>query len=138
MMKNIVLITLLVGMVLPVSAKPPTQLILELNKLEQQEAACRLHILFKNGTHLRYEQFEIDLVFFDKNNIILKQLSIDAAPLRNNKQILKPFDIPGMSCNEIGHLLLNDVFSCKVSGEQVQDCLTNVHTYSTSKIPFRM
>lgn len=131
-------VSLLVALMAPVFAESSPQLTLDLNKLEQKGSACRLHMLFHNITQLHYERFELDLVFFDKKNIILRQINIDAAPLRSNKQVLKPFDIPDLMCNEVGHLLLNDVVSCKVAVGEVEDCLANVRTQSTSSIPFRM
>ena len=100
-----------------------TGIAIELNKLEEQQNACRVYMLFENPGQTQFDEFQLDLVLFDTNGVIARRLSLDAAPLRADKTSVKLFDIDGLACPKIGRILLNDMLACADSTGKRNDCL---------------
>ena len=102
----------------------PGRLTIELNKFEEidEEGGCRAFFLFRNGTNLTLEGFEMSLAILDRNGVIDRLLTIDAAPLPAARTTLKLFEIPETRCNAISEILLHDVPSCRPQNEPEMDC----------------
>ena len=95
----------------------------ELNKLEDREGACRAYLVFGNDSGERFDAFVLDLIVFDRDQVIAKHLAVDAAPLRADKTVVKMFDIAGIGCDQIGRILLNDVTKCAGTDGARADCI---------------
>ena len=99
------------------------RLVVELNKLEQDEAgSCRAFFLFRNGTQMTLEGFEISLAIIDHEGVIDRLLTIDAAPLPAARTTLKLFDIPETRCDEVSEMLVHDIGSCRPQNAEEIDC----------------
>ena len=109
---------------------------MELNKLEQNGAACRAYVVLENGSAMAFESLKPDLVLFDSDGIVARRIALETAPLPPGKTSLKVFDIDGLPCARIGRILLNDVLSCSASGEARDDCLGIVDPSSRGSVPF--
>ncbi|WP_394356633.1 hypothetical protein [Sedimentitalea todarodis] len=95
----------------------------ELNKVEEIDGGgCRAFFLFRNETASSFDGFEMSLAIMDKNGIIDRLLSIDAAPLPVARTTLKLFEIPDMTCANISEILLHEMTSCKQQNEDEMDC----------------
>jgi hypothetical protein len=110
------------------------ELRVELNKLEDQEGACRAYLVAENGIGADIAVLKIDFVLFDKDGIIAKRLAVNIAPLRLGKTALKAFDVEGLTCGDTGHILINDVIDCRVEEEQRDDCVTFLIPASRSNV----
>jgi hypothetical protein len=117
------------------SALAAESLHVELNKLEPQDAACRAYLVFDNQTPHSFSGLTLDMVMFDKEGVISKQLAIDAAPLPVDKTSVKVFDIDGLSCDNIGRILVNDVFDCQDESGERKDCVALIKPASRSEVP---
>lgn len=96
---------------------------IELNKFEEaEEAGCRAFFLFRNGTGLTLAGFEMSLAILDRNGVIDRLLTIDAAPLPSSRTTLKLFEIPETRCDAIGEILLHDIPSCQPQNADEMDC----------------
>lgn len=119
-----VLLTVAVG--LPVCAETPApggKLTVELNKFEEMAGGgCRAYFLFKNDTGVSFEGFEMSLAVINKNGVIDRLLSIDAAPLPVARTTLKLFEIPQIACADITQVLLHDIPVCKPQNGTQTDC----------------
>lgn len=120
--------TLLAAALLVFAAIPAAQaqdgaVQVELNKLEPQENACRAYLVLQNGTESTFDSLRLDLVAFDTDGIVAKRLAVEAAPLPPGKTSLKLFDMSELSCEGIGHLLLNSVLACGDQNGERADCL---------------
>ena len=122
--------TMIAGLFLILAAVPVAhaqngaqEVTLELNKLEPQENACRAYLVLQNGTESEFSSLRLDLVAFDTDGIVAKRLAIEAAPLPPGKTSLKLFDMLDLSCDVIGHLLLNSVLACGDQNGERTDCL---------------
>ena len=97
---------------------------IELNKLEAADDACRIYTVFENRGATSYDSFKIDLVLFGTDGVIARRLAVQAGPLRPSKTSVKLFDIPGLTCDRIGSVLLNDVMECQSGGTAQPDCIS--------------
>ena len=106
----------------------------ELNKLEPQDNACRVYLVFENQTAQSFSGLTLDLVMFDQEGIISKRLAVNAAPLPANKTSVKLFDIEEVACSDIGRILINDALDCHNTSGTVQDCVTLIKPSSRGNV----
>ena len=128
-----------VGLALPVWAETPApggKLTVELNKFEEiTGGGCRAYFLFKNDTGTSFEGFEMSLAVINKDGVIDRLLSIDAAPLPVARTTLKLFEIPQIACADIGQILLHDVPVCKPQNGEAMDCYPVIDLASKTSAP---
>lgn len=108
----------------------------ELNKLKQQDNACRAYLVTQNLTETDFDSLQLDVVMFDDDGIVAKRLVVEIAPLPQGKTSLKAFDIDGLPCDKIGQLLLNDVVQCRDTDGPHENCLSLVHVSSRADVSF--
>jgi hypothetical protein len=97
-------------------------LVVELNKLEEGEGACRAFFLFRNETGRSFEGFEMSLALLDTGGVIDQLLTVDAAPLPVARTTLKLFEFPDVACGSIAELLLHEVGACRPQNGDELDC----------------
>ena len=114
----------------PATAQDAAKFPLELNRLEQDGDICRVYLLVKNPEASAIRDFKLDLVFFDKEEIIRNRLYVELGPLPGAKTAVRLFDIPQSNCAALGSILVNDVVSCAdESGAELQ-CLNRLELNS--------
>lgn len=102
---------------------PAGSLGVELNKLEDNGAGgCRAFFLFRNGSGVAFEGFEMSLAIFDAQGVIDRLLSIDAAPLPVERTTIKLFEVPDLGCDRIAEILLHDMPVCRPQNAESIDC----------------
>jgi len=111
---------------------------IDLNKTERSDENCRITLVFENNSQDFYQKYYMELAFFNKNGVIAQRITVDAAPLRNNKTTIKEFDVPQLQCNDINRVLLNTISKCEPSSEQNLDCMSLIKLKSHSGIEFLM
>lgn len=128
-----------VALVLPVWAETPApggKLTVELNKFEEiTGGGCRAYFLFKNDTGASFEGFQMSLAVFNKDGVIDRLLSIDAAPLPVARTTLKLFEIPQIPCANISQILLHDIPVCKPQNGAQTDCFPLIDLKSRTSAP---
>ena len=111
------------GLTGTLAAAETNRLTIEINKFEEIEGGgCRAFFLFQNGTPTAFEGFEMSLAIFNKQGVIDRLLSIDAAPLPVARTTLKLFEIPQIACADISQVLMHDVPVCKPQNAEATDC----------------
>jgi hypothetical protein len=108
---------------------------IELNKLESFEGGCRSFFLFRNRTALTLSSFEMSLAILNKGGVIDRLLTIDAAPLPAGRTTLKLFEVPDMSCEAVGEVILHDISACAAAGAASTDCFALVELSSLADAP---
>ena len=109
---------------------------IEINKFEEiTGGGCRAYFLFQNNTPTSFEGFEMSMAIFDKEGVIDRLLSIDAAPLPVARTTLKLFEIPQIACANIGQILLHDVPVCKPQNAENTDCYPLITLTSRTSAP---
>jgi hypothetical protein len=120
-----------------VAAEP--RLYIELNRLEPVDGQCLVYMVVTNDTPHRFEAFDIDLVFFDRNGIIASRLLFDAGRLRPNKTTVHQFTAESVRCERIEKVLLNDIPACPTaqpSNSSAIDCLALVALGTKTRVAF--
>lgn len=101
----------------------PGSLGVELNKLEDNgSGGCRAFFVFRNGSGVAFEGFEMSLAIFDAQGVIDRLLSIDAAPLPVERTTIKLFEVPDLACERIAEILLHDMPVCRPQNAESIDC----------------
>ncbi len=107
------------------------KLTIELNKLESAEGGgCRAFFLFRNRTAASIEGFEMSLAILNREGVIDRLLTVDAAPLPVSRTTLKLFEIPEVSCDSVSEILVHDFASCKPQNGAEADCFTMIELKS--------
>jgi hypothetical protein len=86
---------------------------IELNTAEVVvvQGRCRLSFVIENKGETAYDSLKLDLVIFNREQVIQRRVVAEMAPLRRTKTIVKAFEIEG-DCAQMGSVLLNDVTAC--------------------------
>lgn len=137
-MKHLALIAALASAVsIPLSATAQEgQLTIELNKFETaQSGGCQAFFLFRNGSDMTFEGFEMSLAILDGSGIIDRLLTIDAAPLPAARTTLKLFEIPETECQNISEILLHDIGTCRPQNADAIDCFPLLALESKTSAP---
>lgn len=108
----------------------------ELNRLEERDSGCRVHLVVENGSPRVFSSYRLDLVIFAADGIIARRVALETAPLRARKTMVKEFDIEGLACAGFGRILLNDVSACASGESEHLDCVSATRTSSRAAIPF--
>lgn len=93
------------------AASDAGQLGIELNKLEQVDDTCRVYFVFQNALDSRLETLQLELVLFDTEGFVQRRLTLDAAPIAEDKTSVKLFDLAKTQCGSVGRILVNDVLA---------------------------
>ena len=102
------------------SARAAAPIPLQLNKLEalaEGGTGCRAYFVVSNPDTTPIQQLRLDLVVFGTDGVIARRVALDFGPLSAGKTAVRPFDLPDLACDSIGHVLANDVLSCQVGGQ---------------------
>ena len=107
---------------------------IELNKVEQRNKNCRTYLVADNNTRLAIDILRLDLVLFDSNEIIIRNMALNIAPLASAKKSVKAFDLQNTACNNMGSMLVNSVLECKSKNNAAVDCLALLRLSSKTSI----
>lgn len=116
--------------------EPSDAIEIELNKLEPAADACRPYLVFHNRGTTALDALTLELVLFDADGFILRHFTLDAAPLAAGKTSVKLFEIPGVACNAIGRILLNQVTACAGADGALDDCQQRIRAASRLPVDF--
>ncbi len=101
---------------------PATEVVVELNRLEESGENCKSYFISRNQTEMAFERLRLDLVLFDAEEIVLKALAIEAAPIAAGKTKVNVFEIDGVACGSISKILLNHVSACIDADGERRNC----------------
>lgn len=108
----------------------------ELNKVEQAGDDCRVYLVMNNALAATLSAIKLDLVLFDTDGIIAHRFALNVAPLAAGKTSVKSFDVPDMSCETLGRVLLNDAIDCRGASGPITQCVGEVVVSSLGEVEF--
>ena len=111
-------------------ASKAASLRVELNKIEAAGENCRTYFLIDNPQPESWRSLKLDLFALDKDGVAAKRLAVEVGPVPSSKKLIKLFDFPGLSCPQIGSVLLNDVVACEGAASSREECLAAIETAS--------
>jgi hypothetical protein len=139
-MARIAAITVLLLAAVPVTVPTviagTTSLHIELNRLEERNDGCRVHLVLENSSPHAYSSYRLDLVIFASDGVIARRLALEAAPLRANKTMVKEFELSGLACRRVGRVLLNDISACASAAGDMDDCVATTRVSSRASASF--
>lgn len=77
----------------------------------------------------------MSLAILDKQGVIDRLLTVDAAPLKAERTTLKLFEIPETQCEGIGEILLHEIAKCEPDRGGPLDCFTVIDLKSRAAAP---
>lgn len=117
------------------AAKGATEsLTLELNNARQSEDICRLSFMIGNQLGTTLEDIGLEVVLLDKNGLAQDFLLLRSGRLTEGKRRIRQFDLQGVSCTDLGEILVNDVSDCQGTGLDANLCLDALSTSSRAGI----
>jgi hypothetical protein len=113
------------------------KIVLQLNKLEIGENACNTYVVVDNQTPHALKELKIDIYLFDKQGIVLQGVALQFTEVRAAGEMVVPFELAAVTCDEIGRVLLNKVLVCTDgSGASIDGCAGLLVASSLTGIPF--
>lgn len=107
---------------------------IELNKAEQVNDACRVFLVIKNTSEHAFSSIKLDLVLFNQDDVIHKNMAMELAPLEQQRKSVKAFDLKNYQCGEVGSLLVNKVIQCNTSTNADLDCMSLINLSTKNNI----
>jgi hypothetical protein len=83
-----------------------------LEPITQPSTGCRVYFVVTNPDTDPFDQFRLDLILFATDGVIARRVAFDLGPLPPKKLAVRLFDLPGLACDDVGKILINDVISC--------------------------
>ena len=108
----------------------------ELNRLEQGDNNCRALLVLRNGSEIHFTTYKLDLVFFNKEGIVLDRFTFAAAPIRARKPKVITVPSDGFACANVSEVLLNDVAECADASGPIDGCIDRVETEAKGGLVF--
>lgn len=99
-----------------------SRLFLELNAVQDVGGGCRLSFLVRNGTGAAIDKAVFETVIFDTLGGVVKLSLFDFHDLPADRPRVRQFDLPGMTCDTMGQVLINGASSCVVGGAESGVC----------------
>ncbi|EPX87753.1 hypothetical protein ruthe_00155 [Rubellimicrobium thermophilum DSM 16684] len=117
---------------LPAAGEEPAagRLRLELNRLDQQDGACRLTFVAENGISA-IAGLTLETVIFDRAGQVAALNLFDLGELPAGRMRVRQFDVPEVECGTIGQVLVNGVAACAGEGLTVPDCTAALEVTTT-------
>ena len=95
---------------------------LELNTLNDTDAACRLTFVATNGTNAMIDKAVFETVIFDSAGSVVTLSLFDFHELPSGRPRVRQFDVSGIACSSVGRVLINGANTCTADGEQSTLC----------------
>ena len=132
-LNNIKLVNaLIVLMLLPCTSFAEVNI--ELNKVEQINDACRVFLVIKNNSNYDFNALKPDIVLFNQDDVIHKNMAIELAPLEKKKKSVKAFDLKNYQCANLSSLLVNKFIQCDSITSNDLDCMSLIHLTTKNNI----
>jgi hypothetical protein len=122
-------------------ARAETPLPVELNRLEQVSSpaeACRVWMVVANDAAGAppLGSLRLDLVAFARDGQIARRVAVELGPVGAGRTAVRIFDLPGLACDGMSRLLVNDVLACRIAGQDAPDCAERLRATSRTGLRF--
>lgn len=95
---------------------------LELNAADNFGESCRLSFLLKNETATDIDSFVAETVLFNDQNQVALLTLFDFGLLPKGRARVRQFQVPDMSCDSLGLVLINGADTCTGDGHDARSC----------------
>lgn len=98
------------------------RLFVELNAVKDVDEACRLTFVARNETETAIDQAVFETVIFDTSGGVVSLSLFNFRDLPAHRPRVRQFDVPAMTCDAVGKVLINGASSCVVGGAESNVC----------------
>ena len=85
---------------------------LELNRVEQVDAACRFTFLAENRMGADLSAFTVETVIIDAEGVVDRLTLFEFGAMPDASPRVRQFDVPALDCAQVGRILINGVSDC--------------------------
>ena len=121
------------------AAEQDQKLIIDLQKAEQLQKACRISFLFQNKLSHPLKDMILDTAVLDKDGLAQQFLMLQTGALSLGKRRIRQYDLENIKCQDVGEILINDIAECQGASPEkdkitAESCLSALSASSRSKI----
>jgi hypothetical protein len=110
---------------------------LQLNKMEASDNACHAYIVVNNQSPEPLQELKVDVYLFDKQGVILQGIALQFTGVGSDKEMVVPFELPDVACEDVGRVLLNKLLTCtSAEGAPIPGCDELLAVGSLAPAPF--
>lgn len=102
----------------------------EMNSTLQLEGACQLTFMLTNGLGADVASLIFETVLLTKEGAVDRLTLFDMRDLPSGSPRVRQFNVPSLTCDELGQVLINGVAECSGDGIETAAC-SGALNYST-------
>ncbi|WPE21024.1 hypothetical protein [Shinella zoogloeoides] len=108
----------------------PKGLDVELNALAASQKGCLFTFVAANGFQQNVSKVSFEFVIFNDKGTVERLALLDFRDLPAGKSKVRQFDVPGIKCEGVKNLLINDAPVCEGEGLDKARCMDGIVTRS--------
>ncbi|MFT4159712.1 hypothetical protein [Shinella sp.] len=108
----------------------PKGLDVELNALAASQKGCLFTFVAANGFQQNVSKVSFEFVIFNDKGTVERLALLDFRDLPAGKSKVRQFDVPGIKCEAVKNLLINDAPVCEGEGLDKARCMDGIVTRS--------
>ena len=105
-------------------------LTIELNALAASQKGCLFTFVAANGFTQNLAKASFEFVIFNDKGTVERLALLDFRELPAGKSKVRQFDVPGIKCESVKNLLINDAPVCEGEGIEKGGCMSGIVTRS--------
>jgi hypothetical protein len=109
-------------------AVAPKGLEVELNALAGSQKGCLFTFVAENGLAQTISKVSFEFVIFNDKGTVERLALLDFRDLPAGKSKVRQFDVPGIKCETVKNLLINDAPVCEGEGIEKSRCMDGIVT----------
>lgn len=102
----------------------------ELNALASSQKGCLFTFVAANGFAQNVSKVSFEFVIFNDKGTVERMALLDFRDLPSGKSKVRQFDVPGIKCEAVKNLLINDAPVCEGEGLEKGRCMDGIVTRS--------
>lgn len=102
----------------------------ELNALASSQKGCLFTFVAANGFAQNVSKVSFEFVIFNDKGTVERLALLDFRDLPAGKSKVRQFDVPGIKCEAVKNLLINDAPVCEGEGLDKASCMSGIATRS--------
>lgn len=102
----------------------------ELNALASSQKGCLFTFVAQNGFDRNVAKVSLEFVIFNDKGTVERLALLDFRDLPAGKSKVRQFDVPGIKCEGVKNLLINDAPVCEGEGLEKGRCMDGIVTRS--------
>lgn len=103
---------------------------IELNALAASQKGCLFTLVAGNGFAQDVSKVSFEFVIFNDKGTVERLALLDFRELPAGKSKVRQFDVPGVKCETVKNLLINDAPVCEGEGLEKGSCMDGIVTRS--------